>query len=237
MSARVVSVNVGTPVDVPWAGAVGRTAIRKQPTTGPVRVHALGLEGDEVADKRDHGGIDQAVYAFAQEDLDYWTEELGERVPPALFGENLTTSGIDVNEAQLGEQWRIGPVLLQVSSVRIPCSTFQNHLALEGFDETGWVKRFTAQRRPGPYLRVVEEGTLSRRGRARRHASTRPRCHRLDDVRGAHHRPVAAARAAAGRRSAGLGARQGARLPRLSSLNWARRSAVVRQAGRSEKAR
>ncbi len=161
MSAHVVSVNVGTPVDVSWAGSVGRTAIRKRPTTGPVRVHALGLEGDEVADKRDHGGIDQAVYAFAQEDLDFWTEQLGERVPPALFGENLTTSGIDVNEAQLGEQWRVGSVLLQVSSVRIPCSTFQNHLALEGFDETGWVKRFTAQKRPGPYLKVVEEGTLA----------------------------------------------------------------------------
>ena len=158
--ASVVSVNVGTPVDEDWAGKLRRTAIRKSPVTGPVRVRELGLDGDQVADTEHHGGTYQAVYAFAQEDLGFWTEQLGETVPPGLFGENLTTAGIDVNEAVLGERWRIGTALLQVIEVRIPCNVFKNWLGVRGFDNTVWVKRFTAEGRPGPYLRVLEEGTL-----------------------------------------------------------------------------
>ncbi|MGZ4536988.1 MAG: MOSC domain-containing protein [Nocardioidaceae bacterium] len=158
--AAVVSVNVGTPVDEEWAGNLRRTAIRKSPVTGPVRVRELGLDGDQVADTEHHGGTYQAVYAFAQEDLDFWTEQLGETVPPGLFGENLTTAGIDVNEAVVGERWRIGTALLQVTEVRIPCNVFKNWLGVRGYDNTVWVKRFTAEGRPGPYLRVLEEGTL-----------------------------------------------------------------------------
>ncbi|MGZ4502356.1 MAG: MOSC domain-containing protein [Nocardioidaceae bacterium] len=158
--AAVVSVNVGTPVDEEWAGNLRRTAIRKSPVTGPVRVRELGLDGDQVADTEHHGGTYQAVYAFAQEDLDFWTEQLGETVPPGLFGENLTTTGIDVNEAVVGERWRIGTALLQVTEVRIPCNVFKNWLGVRGYDNTVWVKRFTAEGRPGPYLRVLEEGTL-----------------------------------------------------------------------------
>ena len=159
-TARVLSVNVGRPVEAPWAGRPYRTAIRKRSVTGPVAVHELGLEGDQVADTRDHGGVFQAVYAFAQEDLDHWSEQLGERVPPGMFGENLTTEGIDVNEAVLGEQWRIGTALLQPIEVRIPCNTFKAWMGQRGFDATAWVKRFAAENRPGPYLRVLEEGTL-----------------------------------------------------------------------------
>lgn len=156
----VLSVNVGMPHDEEWAGRLRRTAIKKHPVTGPVAVRALGLDGDQVADTEDHGGIYQAVYAFAQEDLDYWTEQLGEQVAPAMFGENLTTVGIDVNEAVLGERWRIGTSLLQPIGVRIPCNVFKNWLGVRGFDNTAWVKRFTAEGRPGPYLRVLEEGSL-----------------------------------------------------------------------------
>jgi MOSC domain-containing protein YiiM len=153
-------VNVGRPKTAPWAGAIGRTAIDKRTVTGPVAVHELGLEGDQVADTRDHGGIHQAVYAFAQEDLDFWTESLGEQVPPGTFGENLTTVGIDVNEAVLGEHWRIGSAVLSPVDVRIPCNTFKAWMGREGFDDTVWVKRFAAENRPGPYLRVLETGTL-----------------------------------------------------------------------------
>ncbi len=78
-----------------------------------------------------------------------------------MFGENLTTSGIDVNEALVGERWRIGSVLLEVVSVRIPCSVFKNWLGLHGYDDHQWQKRFTALGRPGPYLRVLEPGTLT----------------------------------------------------------------------------
>ncbi len=158
--ARVVSVNVATPVAARWAGRPYKTAIDKHPVTEPVRVHELGLEGDQVANTRHHGGIHQAVYAFAQEDLDLWSERLGEPVRPGVFGENLTTAGIDVNEAVLGERWRIGTAVLSPCEVRVPCNTFKAWLGRSGFDNTAWVKRFAADNRPGPYLRVLEPGTL-----------------------------------------------------------------------------
>ena len=159
-AGRVVSVNVATPVDAPWAGRPGRTAIHKRPVDGPVRVHELGLEGDQVANTKHHGGPFQAVYAFAQEDLDTWSERLGEPVRPGVFGENLTTTGLDVNEAVLGEVWRIGTAVLSPCEIRIPCNTFKAWLGREGFDSTGWLKRFAADNRPGPYLRVLEPGVL-----------------------------------------------------------------------------
>lgn len=158
--ARLVSVNVGTPKAVAWAGPIGKTAIAKHAVSGPVMVHELGLEGDQVADTKYHGGVFQAVYAFAQEDLDVWTERLEEPVRPGMFGENLTTAGIDVNEAVLGEHWRIGSAMLSPCTVRIPCNTFKAWMGREGFDNAAWVKRFAAENRPGPYLRVLETGRL-----------------------------------------------------------------------------
>lgn len=157
---RVMSVNIGLPRDEAWAGNLRRTAIKKRSVTEPVTVRELGIDGDQVADTVNHGGIYQAVYAFAREDLDYWSAQLGRQVPPGLFGENLTTVGIDVNEAELGERWQIGTTLLEVAEVRIPCNVFKNWLAVTGYENARWVKRFTAEARPGPYLRVLEEGTL-----------------------------------------------------------------------------
>lgn len=160
MTPHVTSVNVGQPESVGFAGRFGRSAIRKHAVTGPVAVHALGVAGDRVANTKHHGGVHQAVYAFAQEDLAFWAGELGRPVEPGRFGENLTTLGIDVNEAVLGERWRVGTVLLEVCEVRIPCSVFKGWMGESGYDDRAWVKRFTAQARPGPYLRVLEEGTL-----------------------------------------------------------------------------
>ncbi len=160
MSALVRSVNVGTPREAAWA-EIGRTSIDKRPLAGPVRAGRLGLEGDEVSDTRHHGGPDQAVYAFAREDLDAWAETLGGEIRDGQFGENLTTEGIDVNQAEVGERWRIGAAVLEVASIRIPCNEFKNWMGECGYDRTAWVKRFTATNRPGPYLRVVEEGVLT----------------------------------------------------------------------------
>jgi MOSC domain-containing protein YiiM len=143
-----------------WAG-IGRTSIDKQAVTTPVRVRTLGPEGDQVSDTRHHGGPDQAVYAFAREDLDFWERELGMPIRDGQFGENLTTSGIDVNEAEVGERWLVGSVLLEVASVRTPCNDFKNWQRLNGYDARAWVRRFAAVGRPGPYLRVVEEGVLT----------------------------------------------------------------------------
>ncbi|MEU6479607.1 MOSC domain-containing protein [Streptomyces sp. NPDC047017] len=166
---RLLSVNVGRARAVPYTDqAQGVTGIDKRPVAGPVRVAApgpkgvgaSGLAGDAVCDTRHHGGDDQAVYAVAREDLDAWERELGRALPDGSFGENLTTIGLDISGALIGERWRIGPaagpsVLLEVTSGRIPCRTFQGHLG-----EKGWVKRFTLRGAPGAYLRVIEPGEV-----------------------------------------------------------------------------
>lgn len=160
MTASVLQISVGLPRDEAWAGNLKRTAIDKRAVTDPVEVRPLGILGDQVADTVHHGGLDMAVYAFAREDLDRWELELGSPIRDGGFGENLTTQGIDVNEALVGERWRIGEVLLEVATVRIPCSVFKNWMGLGGYDDTSWVKRFTADNRPGPYLRVLQEGRM-----------------------------------------------------------------------------
>jgi MOSC domain-containing protein YiiM len=160
---KLLSVNVGKPRVNPWKG-LSATGIDKQPVQGPVAVTApgpkgngdVGLAGDRVYDVKHHGGTDQAVYAYAREDLDGWESELGRTLPNGVFGENLTTSGLDVNAALIGERWRIGPdVVLEVSCPRIPCVTFQGWLEREG-----WIKQFTRAARPGAYLRVFEPGDI-----------------------------------------------------------------------------
>jgi MOSC domain-containing protein YiiM len=152
---RILSVNVGTPVDAEWAGNLGRTAINKQAVAHRVAVLDNGLAGDERADKEHHGSLDQAVYSYAREDYEWWEGQLGRELRAGLFGENLTTYGIDVNGALVGERWRIGSALLEVTKPRTPCVVFRGWMG-----EAGWLKRFTQGGRPGAYLRVVELGEL-----------------------------------------------------------------------------
>ncbi len=156
---QVIAVNVGRVRQAPWAG-IGRTAMDKQPVTGPVHVGRLGLEGDQVGDVKHHGGRDQAVYAFAREELDWWQDELGAEIRNGQFAENLTTGGIDVDEAEVGERWRIGTALFEVAMVRIPCNDFKSWQRRNGYDDRAWVKRFAQRARPGGYLRVLEEGAV-----------------------------------------------------------------------------
>lgn len=157
--------NLGRAEAVPYTdNAEGVTGIDKRPVDGPVRVSApgpkgvggSGLAGDAVCKLEHHGGDDQAVYAMAREDLDEWERELGRTLADGAFGENLTTRGLDVSGALIGERWRVGPeVVLEVTSGRIPCRTFQGHLG-----EKGWVKRFTRRGAPGAYLRVIVPGEV-----------------------------------------------------------------------------
>ncbi|MHB1614508.1 MAG: MOSC domain-containing protein [Actinomycetes bacterium] len=118
-------------------------------------VGTLGLDGDEQADHRHHGGPDKAVYAYAEEDLDWWATQLGRTLAPGAFGENLTTRGVAVTGAVVGQHWRIGPVVLEVAQPRIPCSVFAAWM-----DQPAWVRRFTVAARPGAYLRVVVGGVI-----------------------------------------------------------------------------
>ena len=115
-----------------------------------------GLVGDWIGDSRHHGGDDQAVYAYAREDLDRWQDLLGRPLAPGSFGENLTTSGVDVNGALVGERWRIGDTLeLQVTDPRVPCGTFRGWIG-----EQGWLRTFTVAEIPGTYLRVTVPGDV-----------------------------------------------------------------------------
>ena len=155
----IVSVNVGRPRAATWAG-IGRTSIDKRAVHGPVLARRLGLEDDRVSDTRHHGGPDQAVYAFAREDLDRWAEVLGQEVPDGQFGENLTTGGLDVSEAEIGERWLVGDAVLEVAAVRIPCNDFKTWMGRCGYDDRAWVRRFTEVGAPGAYLRVLAEGEL-----------------------------------------------------------------------------
>ena len=164
MSGKILTVNLAVPMRS-TAKNVGITGINKRPVDRPVEVRApgpkttglhSGLVGDQIFDIAHHGGDDQAVYAYAREDLDWWEQELGRQLPAGMFGENLTTLGLDVNGAVLGELWHIGSSLvLSPTFGRIPCATFQARMA-----EPRWVKRFTMANRTGAYLRVVTPGAV-----------------------------------------------------------------------------
>ncbi|MET9363283.1 MOSC domain-containing protein [Streptomyces sp. NPDC006632] len=162
---ELLSVNVGRARAAAYTDAEsGRTGVDKRPVNtavrvfapGPRGVGASGVEGDDVCDLRFHGGDHQAVYAYAREDLDAWEKELGRALPNGSFGENLTTSGVDVNDARIGERWRVGrSAVLEVASGRIPCRTFAGWL-----DQKGWVRRFTQAAVPGAYFRVIQPGEI-----------------------------------------------------------------------------
>jgi len=144
---------------LPGPKDVGRTAIDKRPVADGVEVGELGLAGDSVCDVENHGGAEQAVYVYADEEADWWAEQLQRDIPPGLFGENLRTAGVAVSTAEIGERWRVGGpdgVLLQVTAPRIPCVTFADRMG-----EAHWVKRFGQGGRPGAYLAVLEPGRLT----------------------------------------------------------------------------
>lgn len=153
---RVLTVNVGGPMEVDTGSRTVRTAIWKTPVEGPVPVAGVNLRGDDQADRSVHGGPDKAVYAYASEEIALWQHELGRDLGDAPFGENLTTEGIDVSGALIGERWRIGSTVLEVVQPRLPCFK----LGLRLGDAT-LVRRFARASRPGAYLRIIEPGELS----------------------------------------------------------------------------
>ena len=152
---QVVAVHVGRPRTVDAGRTSVTTAIWKQPVAGRVAVRGVNLAGDDQADRSVHGGPDKAVYAYAQEEVEAWSAELGRDLGAAPFGQNLTTVGVDVSSAVIGERWRVGTTLLEVAQPRVPCYK----LALR-IGEPGFVKRFALASRPGAYLRIVDEGEL-----------------------------------------------------------------------------
>ena len=154
--ATLLSINLATaPTFGPWTGSEGSTGIDKRPADGRVRVFDDHVDGDTVVDRKHHGGEFKAVYAYSREDATWWETEIGRALAGGSFGENLTTEGLDINDARIGEQWRIGSVLLQVSEPRIPCRVFAGF-----WDRPNLIKEFTAAGRSGTYLRILEAGDL-----------------------------------------------------------------------------
>jgi MOSC domain-containing protein YiiM len=153
--ARVVSINIGTVRTVESNGRAVRSAIWKSPVPGRVRLDGVNVEGDQQADRSVHGGPDKAVYAYATEDLAWWTDELGRDVGPGMFGENLTTLGIDLRRVEIGERWAVGSAVLEVSQPRTPCYKLGIRMGDPRFPA-----RFAVAGRPGAYLRIVTPGGI-----------------------------------------------------------------------------
>lgn len=156
-AGKVLSVNVTAVVHKePWAGDKGRSGIDKRSVIGPVRLADNSVAGDLVADSKSHGGFDKAVYSYAREDAQWWESELGVSIASGRFGENLTTQGIDVSGALVGEHWHIGDVILEVAQPRTPCRVFAGF-----WDRPNLIQEFTEAKRPGAYLRILQEGQIS----------------------------------------------------------------------------
>jgi MOSC domain-containing protein YiiM len=154
---RLEAVNVGTPRPIERSnGSVETSSIWKEPVSGRVAVRGVNIHGDDQADRRVHGGPDKAVYAYAGEDTDWWESQLGRELGPGTFGENLTLRGVDVTGARIGERWRIGTALFEVTSPRVPCWKLAKKM-----DDPRFIKRFAQAGRPGAYLRIIEEGELA----------------------------------------------------------------------------
>jgi MOSC domain-containing protein YiiM len=156
---KLTSLNLGTGQLIAVGERKIRTGIHKQPTLEPVQIGKLGLAGDEVSDENNHGGPDQAVYVYGLPDYDFWSEQLGTALEPAMFGENLTISGLESACLNIGDRLRVGPdgtgVLLEVAASRIPC-----HVLAARMNDLGFVKKFRAAQRPGAYCRVIETGEV-----------------------------------------------------------------------------
>jgi MOSC domain-containing protein YiiM len=155
MAATLLSVNVGRPRTIDYRGTEITSAIWKEPVEGRVAARGVNLDGDGQADRRVHGGIEKAIYAYAREDYEWWEVELGRALAPGTFGDNLTTTGMDPNAALVGERWRVGSALLEVSQPRFPCYKLGVRM-----DDPRFLKRFAAARRAGTYLRIVAEGEV-----------------------------------------------------------------------------
>jgi MOSC domain-containing protein YiiM len=152
---RILAVSVGTPREFTHNGRRARSAIWKTPVAGRVAARGVNLEGDDQADRAAHGGPDKAVYAYAVEDARWWEGQMGRPFAFAEFGENLTTEGLDVNGALVGERWEVGTALFEVSEPRIPCWRLGVRM-----NDPQFVRRFTEAMRPGSYLRIVAAGDV-----------------------------------------------------------------------------
>ncbi len=152
---RVVSVNIGEKRTQRKGDTLETTGIYKVSTQGRVAIGALGLPGDFIADLKDHGGPDQAVFLYGEPDYAWWAGELGRVLEAGTFGENLTLSDFESARCNIGDRLQIGSLLLEFTAPRIPCSTLARRMG-----DPQFIKRYRAAERPGTYCRVIQEGTV-----------------------------------------------------------------------------
>ncbi len=155
MTGKLTSLNVGRIRELEHNGVPVKTAIYKSPTSDPQRLANNYVGEDQQADLKNHGGPHKAVYAYASEDYDWWEKNLDRELPPGTFGENLTTSGIDISNAKVGDRWNIGAAVLEVSEPRIPCFKLGIRMQDGRFQQA-----FAKANRPGAYLRIITEGEV-----------------------------------------------------------------------------
>jgi len=153
---RLVSVNVSMPKVVAGPNGPVETGIFKTPVEGRIGLRTLNLDGDSQADLRFHGGADKAVYSYPVEHYVYWKDELQrEKMPYGLFGENLSVEGMLERDVCIGDTFRIGTAIVQVTQPRVPCFKLGIKMG-----DPAFVKRFLRSRRSGFYLRVLQEGDV-----------------------------------------------------------------------------
>lgn len=153
---RVTSVNIGKRQHLSGKHFNGETGIFKAPVEGAVTVGTLGLESDAVVNTEHHGGVDQAVYLYRDEDYQWWSEQLGREVEAGCFGENLTIAGLPYAALEIGARLHFPDLVLEVTAPRIPCNTLATRMG-----DPEFLKAFIQAERPGIYCRVIEAGHIS----------------------------------------------------------------------------
>lgn len=154
ISMHVISINLSLPKPFKVGNRDIATGIFKEAAQAATLTR-LGFGGDQVGNPKHHGGPDQAVYVYSADDYAWWAEQLGFQLEPGTFGENLTLSTFGRDEVRIGERFKVGQTLLEVTAPRIPCATLAARM-----DDPGFVKRFRQARRPGFYARVLQTGQV-----------------------------------------------------------------------------
>ncbi|HSO12297.1 MAG TPA: MOSC domain-containing protein [Anaerolineales bacterium] len=152
---KLLSINIGKERAQQRKDYIETTGIYKMPVNEPVEIKSLGIDGDAICDKKNHGGPDQAIYVYGGADYAWWSQKIGKELAPGTFGDNLTVSDLESANFNAGDILHVGEVTLQVTAPRIPCGTFATRM-----QDSQWVKKFRAAERPGLYCRVIKGGVV-----------------------------------------------------------------------------
>ena len=152
---KIVSINIAKPAEITHAGRTVETGIFKTPVSDSIIITKLGLAGDHIIDKSVHGGEDQAVYLYSQEDNDWWANQLDRPIEPGMFGENLTLSSFSTDKLKIGDRLKVNDVVLEITAPRTPCFKLAQKMG-----DPKFVKTFAEAVKPGAYARVIKEGEV-----------------------------------------------------------------------------